>query len=58
MLNSLDLPSNVNDKDNEGQDEAEQEPVVNKFQISGLRQGAGDTLEQGVHDQESGKSNL
>ena len=52
------LPSNMNDKDDEGQDEAEQEPVVNEFQISGLWQGAGDTLKQGVHDQKSGKSNL
>ena len=48
----------MNDEDDKGQNEAEQEPVVNEFQISGLRQGAGDTLEQGVHDQKSGKSNL
>ena len=57
-LNSIDFPKNMDNEDDKRQNEAEQEPVVHEFQISCLRQVAGDALEQRVHDQQSGQSNL
>ena len=44
-MNPLNFPSYMNDKDDKGQNETEQKPVVDEFQVSCLWQGAGDALE-------------
>jgi hypothetical protein len=48
------LFNNIENKGHKGQDEPKEEPDVQELDISRVREGDGDGLEEGVHDQHGG----